>query len=549
MRVRKHGGAIAVGLAGVLALTACGGGGKGEGEGTAASSEETPTAKAQEGEITVATCKPQKALVPTNTNEVCGGNLLDAITARLVRYDAEGETENDIAESIETKDSLTYTVKLKRDVKFHDGTEVKAKNFVDAWNFGAFAGNAQVSAYFFDPIDGFVEVSKEGSKKKEMKGLKVVDDHTFTVKMDQKNSTFPQRLGYTAFAPLPDSFFKDEAGQKAFGEKPIGAGPFKLVEADPNKEFVLEADPDYERVGKPQVKKVIFRVYTSPDAQYNDLLGNDLDFLDSLPQKALAGGAYKDELGARAIERPIGDFASISFPSPKSGDQSFEKVKLRYALSMAINREQIVDKIFGGARIPASGWVSPVVAGFKEGACGEYCKFNPERAKELFKEAGHDGPITLTFNADKANGEWVAAVCNSINDTLGVECLPKPVPLFGTFRDGIQKREQKGLFRTGWQMDYPSIENYLAPLYGTKAGSNDGDYSNKAFDEKLKEAAGKAELDEVNATYQEAELMLQKDMPVIPLWYTKAVGGHSDRVEGASLTLFGTYDLSSIRLK
>jgi oligopeptide transport system substrate-binding protein len=553
MQVRKRGnGAIAVGVAAMLALTACGGGDK---DNDSATSEESPSASAaangsQDGEITVASCKPQHELIPTNTNEVCGGNLLDAIMGRLVHYNSEGETENDIAESIETKDSKLYTIKLKRGVKFHDGTEVKAKNFVDAWNFGAFAGNAQLSGFFFEPIEGYDKASAKGSKTETMKGLKVVNDYTFTVKMAEKNSTFPQRLGYNAFSPLPDSFFKDDKSREEFGKKPIGAGPFKLVEADPNKEFVLEADPDYDRVGKPQIKKVIFRVYTSPEAEYNDILGNQLDFLDALPVKALAGGAYKKQLGDRAIEREVGDFASLSFPSPKSGDKSYEDVKLRRAISMAINREEIVDKIFGGTRVPATGWVSPVVAGYKAGACGEWCTYNPDRAKELFKEAGeYDGDMSIAYNADKNNGPWVEAVCNNIKETLAVTCLPKPVPLFATFRDAITKREQKGMFRTGWQMDYPSIENYLAPLYATGAGSNDGDYSNKAFDQKLKEAAGKADPEEVNKTYQEAEQMLAKDMPVIPLWYTKAVGAHSNRVADASLTVFGTYDLSSVRLK
>jgi oligopeptide transport system substrate-binding protein len=549
MQVRKRGfGAIAVGLAGVLSLTACGGGSKND---NTATSGETPSASSdkQDGAITVAGCKPQHELIPTNTNEVCGGDLLDAVMGHLVRYNSEGNTENDIAESIDTTDSKTYTIKLKRGVKFHDGTEVKAKNFVDAWNFGAFAGNAQLSSFFFEPIDGYDKASAKNSTTKTMKGLKVVNDYSFTVKMAAKNSTFPQRLGYSAFSPLPDSFFKDDAGKKAFGKLPVGAGAFKMVSADPNKEFVLEADPNYDRVGKPQIKKVTFRVYTSPEAEYNDILGNQLDFLDTLPAKALAGGAYKDELGDRAIERQVGDFASISFPSPKSGDKSYSDVKLRRAISMAINRDQIVDKIFGGTREPATGWVSPVVAGYKAGACGEWCTFNPDRAKELYGQAKHNGPITLSYNADKDNGPWVEAVCHSVADTLGVECLPKPVPLFATFRDAITKREQKGLFRTGWQMDYPSIENYLAPLYATGAGSNDSDYSNKAFDQKLKDAAGKANADEVNKTYQEAEQMLAADMPVIPLWYTKAVGAHSKRVANASLTVFGTYDLASVTLK
>jgi oligopeptide transport system substrate-binding protein len=106
----------------------------------------------------------------------------------------------------------------------------------------------------------------------------------------------------------------------------------------------------------------------------------------------------------------------------------------------------------------------------------------------------------------------------------------------------------KGMFRTGWQMDYPSIENFLVPIYATGASSNDGDYSNPRFDALLKEAASLTG-DAVNAKYQEAEKLLAADMPAIPLWYGKQIGGFSNKVENVKFTAFGTYDLSAITLK
>ncbi len=91
-----------------------------------------------------------------------------------------------------------------------------------------------------------------------MSGLKVVDDHTFTIKTTDKVSNLPVRLGYTAFAPLPDSFFSDP---KAFGEKPIGAGPFKL-DSKTDTEMVVSKFADYSGKYKPNVDKVTFRIYT-----------------------------------------------------------------------------------------------------------------------------------------------------------------------------------------------------------------------------------------------------------------------------------------------
>jgi oligopeptide transport system substrate-binding protein len=97
-------------------------------------------------------------------------------------------------------------------------------------------------------------------------------------------------------------------------------------------------------------------------------------------------------------------------------------------------------------------------------------------------------------------------------------------------------------------MDYPSIENFLVPLYATGASANDGDYSNPEFDAKLDEAASAPSSEEAIALYQEAELIMAEDMPSIPMWYGKTIAGHSSNVDNVKITPFGTTDLLSIAL-
>jgi oligopeptide transport system substrate-binding protein len=549
MRVRNRHGAIAVGLAGALVLSACGGG---DGGGGAAGGEPS-------GSVTVRGCNPENPLIPTNTNETCGSNVLDAVLAKLVRYNPDDASpELDIAESIETTDNLTYTMKLKQGIKFHDGTEVKAKNFVDAWNWGAYGPNAQLNSYFFEPIEGYADIhpldpdGESGPQKaptpkvKTMSGLKLVDDYTFTVKMGTPNSTFRQRLGYTAFAPLPDSFFTDNG--KAFGEKPIGAGPFKFVRWDKNRQMVLEADQAYNRAAKPKVQGVTFKIYQDAQAAYNDVVANATDLTDEIPTAALTDEKFKTDLAGRFVERSVGVIQTMTFAPPKV-DPAYANPKLRQAISMAINRPEVIKIAFAGTREPATGWVSPVVDGYQPGACGEFCTFDPTRAKALLQEAGgFSGTMTLSYNADAAHKEWTEATCNSIKNALGVECQARPVVDFATFRGQINDRKMKGMFRTGWQMDYPSIENFLAPIYATGAGSNVGDYSNPRFDALLKEAAS-ATGDAINANYQEAEKLLAADMPSVPLWHVKEFHGFSNKVDNVKITPFSTYDLSSITLK
>lgn len=551
MQVRRVRGYRAVGaaVAAMLVLSACGGGGDDK---TDVAGPDAPGATAgttgPTGEIRVQACEPD-LLIPSNTNTTCGGDILDSVLAKLIRYSADtGDSVNDIAESIDTKDSKVFDIKIKRGVKFSDGTEVKAKNFVDSWNFAAYAPNAQVNNSWMEAIVGYADLQGEKPKSEKMSGLKIVDDYAFQVTTKEKTSTFPRQLGYTVFAALPDSFFADKG--KAFGTAPIGAGPFKITSVDLKREIVMEADPNYDRGAKASVQKVVWVVYDKPEAAYTDLLDGKLDWGKEVPSDALASGSFLSDLGDRKVEGAPASFQSITFPAPKSGDKSYDNPKLRQAISMAIDRALITKNIFFDTRVPATGWVSPSVDGYKEGACGQYCTFNPEQAKRLYQEAGgHQGPIEISYNADAPHKAWVDAVCNQIKENLGADCIGKGVPIFTQFRKTIVEKKQKGLFRTAWQADYPAIENFLLPLFVTKASSNDGDYANDAFDRKVREAATKVDPEEINATFQAAEQMLAADMPAIPLWFSKTISGTSDRIAKARYTIFGTYDFTTVQVK
>ncbi|HET6918550.1 MAG TPA: ABC transporter substrate-binding protein, partial [Jiangellaceae bacterium] len=504
MRVLARKGAV-IGAAGfALVLSACGGGdGDGGGDGGGAGAE-GPT-----GAVIIGGCQPQNLLIPANTNEVCGGDPQDVIFSGLSRYNPDtAAPDPEIAESIESDDNITWTVTLKDGWTFHDGTPVTSESFVNAWNWSALGENAYLSSYFFEPIEGFADVQGEldaegayvpgSATAEEMSGLTVVDDKTFTIKLVSPQSSFPQRLGYLAFSPLPEVFYDDP---EAFGHKPIGSGPFQVVEYNENADIKLTAYDDYAGETKPKVKDVTFAIYADDTAEYNDLQADNVDVVTQLPPTALAGEQYKTDLGDRYIEKETGGFSSITFP-PERVDPTLANINLRRALSLAIDRDLITQNIFQGSRTPATGWVSPVVEGYKPDQCGEWCTYDPERAKELLAEAGgYEGTLTLSYNADGPNAEWCEAACNSIRNALGVDCVATPVVDFATFRTQITNREMKGLFRTGWQMDYPSIENFLSFLYATGSSSNDGDYSNPDFDAKLAEAAAAPTTEEAITLY------------------------------------------------
>lgn len=537
--------------AAALLLAGCGGGE----EGTDTDTDSSATAG---GDITVNGCNPQNPLIAGNTSETCGGNVLDVITAKLVKYNIDtAAPEMDIAESIETTDNQNFTVTLKSDYKFHDGTVVKAKNFVDAWNYTAYGPNAQLGSYFFGAIAGYDDLQSEDPdgdgpqkapepKAKEMSGLKVVDDTHFTIKTAGKVANLPVRLGYTAFAPQPDAFFADP---KAFGDKPIAAGPYKLESWTKNAAIKLAKFDDYSGDVTANADTITFKIYQDANAAYADVQAGQLDLVNQIPPSAMVDDKFKTDLPDRWLQEPTGAIQTVT-AAPKSTDPNYPPAIMK-AISMAVDREAIIKAVYNGSREPATGWVAPVVDGYKPDVCGESCVYDPAKAKAALAAAGgfKGGKITLSYNADGAHKAWTTAVCNSVKNALGVDCVATPVVDFATFRSQINDHKMKGLFRTGWQMDYPSIENFLAPIFGTGAGSNDGLYSNPEFDAKLDAAAAASDPAESNKLYQEAEAIIAEDMASIPLWYYSNSFGWSERITNVKMNPFGVPVYGSIELK
>ncbi|HEV7741548.1 MAG TPA: ABC transporter substrate-binding protein [Pseudolysinimonas sp.] len=524
-RIAAAAGGLAIASALVLSGCSTGGGGGDTPAGD-------PTAI-----ITANGSEPQNPLIPANTNETGGGKIIDSIFAGLVYYDAKGAPTNDVADSIDGNgDKTVYTIKLKSGQKFTNGEAVTSSSFVDAWDWAALASNATLNSYFFEDIVGFSY--DEDVSLKDSGGLVVVDDSTFEIHLKSSLADYPLRLGYSAFYPLPTAFFDDQA---AFGENPIGNGPYMLDGEGAwqhNEKIDLVVNPDYTGGRKAQNGGLSIVFYTTQEAAYADLLGGNLDVLDAIPPSALK--TYKDELGDRYIDQAAAIFQSFTIPDRLAHFKGEEGRLRRAAISEAINRAEITDVIFDGTRTPAHDFTSPVIDGYSESVPGsEVLDFNEADAKDKWAQADAiskwDGEFKIAYNADGGHQEWVDAVANSIKNVLGIQASGDPYPTFAEVRTAITDRTIQTAFRTGWQADYPGLFNFLGPIYGTGAGSNDGDYSNPDFDALLKEGSAASDTAAANKKFQQAQEILFKDLPAIPLWYSSVQGGYSAAVSNVAI--------------
>lgn len=319
--------------------------------------------------------------MPSNTQESNGGIVVDSLFSQLVDYDPQGKIVMSNAKSVDTKDNKTFTVTLKDGWTFHDGTPVTAESYVKAWNWGANAKNNQLNSSWYSDIKGYEDVHPEKGdpKSQEMSGLKVVDDKTFTIELNTPIPYFVYKLGYTAFSPLPESFFKDP---KAAGEKPVGNGPYQFVSWDHKKSIVVKRFDAYKGDNKAKNGGVTFKNYTTLEAAYEDLKSDNVDVLRQIAPKDLP--VYRDDLGDRAVDQPYSAIQSI-VPAFYTKDWKKINPKVLQGLSMAIDRDTITKTVLQGTREPATGFVAKGVLGYQDNVGGDVFKYDPAKAKELIQ--------------------------------------------------------------------------------------------------------------------------------------------------------------------
>lgn len=496
--------------------------------------------------------EPPNPLVPTGTNDSQGGRILDRLFAGLMSYDAAGNPAPEVAQSIESGDNVNYRIVLKPGWRFTDGSPVTAHSFVDAWNYGALSTNAQLQQSFFSPIDGYDALAAGQPQQTTMTGLRVVNDLEFTVRLKAPTVDFKLRLGHSAFYPLPQAAFRDMA---AFGRHPIGNGPYQLAGGpdgpawEHNVRIDLRPNPDYHGNRKPRNKGLRFEFYANLDTAYADLLSGNLDVLDTIPPSALP--VYRRDLGERVTAGPAAINQSLDTPLrlPHFGGE--EGRLRRLALSAAINRAQICRQIFADTRSPARDFTARSLPGFDPNIAGsDALDFDPERARRLWAQAdaisAWSGSYPIAYNADAGHQDWVDAVANGIKNVLGIDALGAPQPTFAGFRTQITNRSIGSAFRSGWQGDYPSMIEFLAPLFATGAGSNDVGYSSPRFDAALATAEAAPDLPQAAALANDAQRILFHDMPVVPLWNYISVVGWSGEVSHVTVTWNGLPDYENI---
>lgn len=493
-----------------------------------------------QGFVAMAVSEPED-LLPSDVRDAGSSQILAALFTPLVGYDAERRPVQAAAQSITSTDNRVWTITLAPGYTFHNGEPVTAQSYLDAWNYAAYGPHQQRNGYLFERIEGFAEMQGTTPTATTLTGLQLVDPTTFTVTLGTPFVDFRAMLGHPAFSPLPKAAFGSPNELAAgFDNAVIGQGPFRLTGPRTPGQPIDVRRHD-AAVVKAKVNGVRFLVYRDISQAYDDLADGGVDVAPGIPDAKLPEAAR--QLGDRLLTAPSSTMTMLAFPA---SERALSKPAVRRAISMAIDRDQLVESLFPGAELPARSFVAPPVVGYRAQGCAASCTFDPAAAKSAYQEAGGPPTLRVSYNNDGGHQRWVDATCQQLTANLGVDCTGAAEPTFEAVLDKVRATQPVGMFRMTWFMDYPSMDSYLRPLFTSDGASNFHRYQNSEFDDTVRDAAAAKTSEAAVTAYQRAEAILARDMPVIPLRFEQTVVGRSERVPAVSLDAFNRVDLSTI---
>lgn len=442
---------------------------------------------------------------------------------------------------VPNSDATEFTITLKKGVTFSNGDPVLPSSYKYSWERGGSAKLASPYGYLINYVKGGAALQAGTSK---VLDAVVADDTamTLTVTLETPQADFPAIISHPFFSPL-DKTVLEAYGAKHGGdttnwakdEAMIGNGPFKL-DAKPNDQQVVLVRNDKwsgNVLGdtKAKLDKITFKISKDPESAYTDFEAGNLD------TSTIPSGKYADAMAkyGNTVKSPTMGvyYYGFGWKDPVLGGA--KNAKLRQAISMAIDREQINKKVYEGTRALPTGIVPPGVPGFKKGIC-KYCSFDLAGAKAKFAEWKAEGnsltgPITLDFNTGGSHEDVVAIVQENLK-AVGIASKTNPISekYFGTMAKGGCH-----FCRSGWYADYPTYGNFTFDLFSTASlgGNNEESFSDPVFDKMLADAQKETDDVKRGELFNKAEDYLLNTVTIAtPFnWYT-GDQVYSDKVVG-----------------
>lgn len=503
-----------------LSFSACGGGNN-------SVSEESSNTEKSSGEngyketVTFGQGADVTSLDPHQGKETPAVTVTCQIFDTLTIIDPEtGEVKPQVAESWEQVDDTTYVFNIRKGIKFHDGSELKAEDV-------KFSLDRAIASPAVSYIVDFI------------KEVKIKDDYTVELVLGAPYAPALRNLAVPFAAIVPKNIV--EKDEKAFQLNPVGSGPYKFVEWKQGDSIKLTAFDEYMD-GKPASQNLVMKVIPENSQRLIALETGEIDIAYDLIPNDLKKIKEQDSL--KAFEAPGLTCWYISMNMNKA---PFDNPKVREAINYAIDRQTIVDTIMSGSGQPADAIIAPAVFGYYGTGVYEY---NKEKAKQLLKEAGFENGLTtsLWVNDNQSRIEICQAIQAMLLD-VGIDCKVE-VMEFGSFIQRCTAGEHDmGFF--GWTT---STQDADYTYYSLEHSSMQGASGNRSFinnpevDELVEKGRAVADPEQREEIYKELAIKLSEINNNAPIYYATVNVGTSKNVEGFIIDPVGYHDLKNVKV-
>ena len=521
-------------------------------------SDSGDSSAAEEGETATGgsggTLNMRNTMEPTSLNTLLATYAYDFTPINAMIECLYRDDENDVpqpagAETVDiSDDKLVYTFHLREDATWSNGDPVVATDYEFAWQQ---ALNPEVASdyaymlYFIHNAEPYFNGEVEWSEV----GVKVIDDHTLEVTLDNPLPYATDLFAFPTLAPINQKFYEEVGADKYATDAEYFCcnGMYELTEWSHNSQIVFQKREDYWNADAVGPDEIVYKIITDSQAGLNSYLSREIDYTD------LDSGEVVQQAEAAGFEVGVKPARSSYYLIVNTEDEFMSNQNLRLALAYAIDKQALIDTVYQNDNQPMTSFTPPAIMGandssFQEALVAERGEMYPgsgdlEKAQEYLQAALEELGCTvdeLNLSIDCADDSLRRNCATFLQEqwrqNLGIE----NITVNSMQTKQVSANRQSGdycMSLGGWSPDYNDAINFL-DLWVTDGGNNDSFWSNEEYDNLIAQATAEAD-EEVRQQYLfDAEEILAAEMPVIPLyWQCQNYSYNKDKiVDGAIIT-------------
>lgn len=468
-------------------------------------------------------------------------DVIGAVFSGLVTLDTDLQVQPDLAAGWQVNsDGTQYTFYLRPNVVFHDGRPITAQDVIFSWERATDPKlGSDTAATYLGDVAGVAE--KLAGTADHLSGLHVIDDHTLSVRLTNPDLTFLAKLTY----PVAFVVDQENVSQSDWEHRPNGTGPFRLVAWEDNELIVLARHERYY-LSPPAVAHLVYLIGAGlPLSLYET---GQIDLV-AIGRDTLARA--QDPNSPLSAELRTGPTFCTTYVGLNARLAPLDNPLVRQALDYALDKERLVEALYGGNALVAAGPLPPGMPGYT-GLDGGH-SFDPEKARTLLAEAGYQDPadlppLTYTTSGYGEVDSLVTAVVTMWRENLDIQVDVTLLDPY-LYYDELYAGRVGHLFDGGWCADYPDPQNFLDVLYHTNSRQNLGGFSNPAVDAQLEQARQELDVTRRLAQYSQIEQMIVEQAPSVFVAHGVAAVLVKPHVHNYILTPIGVAQWQNVSLE